>query len=76
MNDSGSAGTDCSITLDDGTANWQRMLGPAGLANDMKARGMAQVKLSSAGDYRYTIDATGSLTFDIPSFRYLAVRVR
>lgn len=75
VNDSGSAGTECLISLDHGATTWAVNVSASGLANDLRSRQAAWTKCDANGDYRYTIDATGSNTFDINAFKYLAVQL-
>jgi len=48
----------------------------AGLANDIYTIGQTWADCKSDGDIYYHINASGSNTFDIESFKYLAVQLR
>lgn len=77
VNDSGSAGTDCYLLLRaNSTQSDQCVISPAGLANDMIAKLNGWQACDYQGNIQYSIDATGSGTFDIPVFKVVGIQLK
>ena len=80
VNDSGSAaqtawgGAFIYLYGLDGTA--AEYLDCRGVTNDAQKDHQVTVKCDANGDIKHQINATGSATFDIPSFRYSAIQLR
>jgi hypothetical protein len=76
VNDSGSAGTDCYLQFRaSATEGYGLVISPAGLANDMRARGGNWQKCDSNGDVDINLEATGVGTFDITTLKIHAIQV-
>jgi len=78
INDSGSAGHAYESRLELSPATTMIAAGyisSAGLVNDARAANQGSVSCNSAGDIAYKIRATGSETFDIIQFYWMAVQV-
>jgi hypothetical protein len=76
INDSLSSASNAYLYLSaDATQGYQYWTTCAGVPDDRPSRAMGWQRCDSNGDWRYTIDASGSATFDITLMRILGVQV-
>jgi hypothetical protein len=76
VNDSGSAATDTYLFLAKVSGTLFTPFGTFGLANDAKYRDNKWCATDVNGDYYYNVEASGSATFDVNTYRYNAVELR